>query len=387
MTQPYVRDMSPTERLWATADALRPPFCITMMLEGEGHLDETAWRAAVAKVSAARPESRVVWRGVLCRSRWVAAVDPSVRVHHTEWDGRSEAGAEFLRTPLSLTEGPVVDVLLLPGSPARVVVRAQHAGVDGRGLLAWLLDVLGALLGLEPVPSSELRTDLELARSSSVAAVAPPEERYVAATGRHDGTDGIAWRRRTWHGQWPGFLQRVADGITRYARRGDPAAPVCLHVPVDLRRHLDGEVPFGNLTGIIFLDPDQGPLRRSIHDALEAGAELGWVAGLAAVKHLPLWLMRVGGERAARRSNEGGRYGATAVLSNLGHVAPEALVVPGVAFRSIMLLPPPGPATAAFFGFVRCGGITEATVMMPAGLASEGRIDALLDAVEASLAR
>ena len=121
------------------------------VLEGEGDLVLKDWQNAVVGAVAAYPAIRLICKGHLGFTRWVNEGPlPHVELienHH--WNGISSEGAPFAQRTLSLREGPCAEIILLPGSPARVVFRTHHALMDGMGMLIFIEAVFQALRGEE----------------------------------------------------------------------------------------------------------------------------------------------------------------------------------------------------------------------------------------------
>lgn len=393
----YSRPVSPAERLWLAADDLLPPFVIELVVEGVGALPEDLWTDALARTAEAMPAARCTVRGWVSRARWVdRGVAPSVRfTDAAAWDGTTAGGTPHSTDRLSAWTGPVMELLLAPGDPARLVLRVHHAAMDGVGLLMFARELFRAARGQPPGLAAYTTSDLQLVRQLGVQRGPLPKDAHVAATGRHDGSPhGAVWGRRRIRGRWRRFLPRMASVVARHARQlaRDNHAPVCIHIPVDLRRYLDGGGGVGNLTGLIAMPIEPGAtaddIATELRRRLDADEAPQWVAAVGGMVHVPMWLMRWAGARGADTTNKEGRYGATAILSNVGHFAPEAFQAPGFTASDAFFIPPGGRATAAFMGMSRWGTEdTSIVATMPVGMASGGRLDALLDAMVDDLQR
>lgn len=388
----YHRALSPAERLWLVADDLMAPFTIGFVVEGEGRLDPARWQAAAAAAAEAVPGARLVLRRFACRARWEdSGVAPGIGLcDPSDWDGRAPGGSALTGRRLPARGGPTLEVLLGEGAPCRVVVRVHHAVMDGVGLRTFVIELFRALRGEAPRPVVHADSDLQLARQLGIDPWPLPEERHAAVTGAHDGApDAAVWGRRTLVGRWRRFLPKVAAIVAAHGHAASDG-DLALQFPVDLRRHLGSATGTGNLTGIVVLPVARGVTAEAIdadlQQALEARAELGWVASIGGLLHVPHALMVWAGARGSARTNAAGdRYGASAILSNMGSLPSDAFEAPDFAPTTAYVVPPGGRATAALFVFTRWADHTEMVVAMPVGLASGGRMDALLDDIVAGM--
>lgn len=376
MRERKLRSLSASERVWWVTGTLSPPFVITLVIEGGG-LSPEALEEAVARAAAANPGARAMLRGGLQGQRWVHGDRPPIV---RRLSGPPQPG--ILEGPSGLDGAPCIEVGIAPGSA--VVFRVHHALMDGRGLCHFVEEVFRALRGEPLLGGVDQLTEAQLELAPSVAPRAGDRYRFVAATGLHQGTIRPVWGRRRVQGAWHDLLPRVANGVLRFARQSSADAPVRFHIPVDLRRYA-GQKSTSNLTGIISIDPapDAGvpEIASELKEKLATDEALRWVAGIKIVEKLPLWLLRLGGKKKMKTAVRKSRFNATAILSNLGRVETGSFSAPGFEPQSIYWLPPCGPATAAAFGIIGDALGVELSVVLPGGLASEGRLDKLLDTV------
>lgn len=388
----YTRRLSPVERVWLVADALEPPFAPALVLEGEGALDPEAFERAVEVAAEVNPGVRVVLRGWVGWSRWVATgPPPRVRVADgSGWDARSPEGAPWLREPLDPRRGPVVEFILLTGPTPRVVVRAHHGATDGRGLFLFLDDVFCALRGEVPVGSTSEVTDLELARRLAPTKNPRRREDCLAPTGARRGEDtSSTWRRVSVPGRFSRALPTVLCCIARIARIHG-VGEVRIGVPVDLRTRTDAARSTANLTGIMDLaippDATVASVQAAMDEALAAHRAAAFVLEAEFISGVPLWLATAVARTSTRRACRNNRYDSSGTVSNLGRVSLQRFSGGGFRARTAFFIPPGTPSHACFV--VLCGhedGI-EALVTMPRDLASEGRLDALTAELAAALA-
>ncbi len=394
----YERRLSPVERLWLVADRLHGPFVNQLVLEGEGTLDPDIWRAAVAAAAVANPGARLVLRGHLTASRLRATVTPPpIRVvNGAAWDGRCEAGAPFMETPLAPRTGPTVEVLLVEGTPPRVIVRTHHAVMDGRGTLSFVEDLFRALNGAPPIGATSPVTDVALARSLQAARAERRIEDCLAPTGRAVTTEtrGTRWRRVTVPGKHSRLLPRVALAVAEQARlqAGEDGADgrVRFDLPVDLRPRAPGLRSTANLTGMLHLEVPPEATALEIAQKIETmrrdGLETAFGPGLGVLRALPLGLMARVGRAAIARVHRRGRYLASGVLSNIGRLPLEQFRGGGFRATAGFFVPPGVESTPLFLALTGSKTEVQLVATMPRPLADSGRLEELLAAIAGKLA-
>ncbi len=295
------------------------------------------------------------------------------------WDG--QPGAAFLTRPLNVWTGPIVEVLCGDG---RLVVRTHHAAMDGRGTLAFV-DALCACLRGESPPSATAGapTDLELARALPVPAESSPVEDCLAPTGECEGTESATtWARRRFEGKVKRPVAAVAHSLAAAARKHGQGE-VRVAVSVDMRRHDPSLQSTANLSGIVRLTPERtiAATDRALRSLLAAHLEGAFVLSVAPVRWLPLWLLTWAGRRKVTGVQQTSRYGTTATISNLGRQLPERFNVPGFKAQRSFWIPAGQPGLPLFLTLTGDATGVEIVGSMPVGLASRGRLDALMDAI------
>lgn len=392
------RRLSGLERIWLMADRIAPPFVNQLVLEAPGgDLDAVDWDGAVDAAAAAVPGISARLRGILGWTRWTAGPGPRVmRVTDSAWDGWSGGGAPFLARRLDPRRGPVAEVVLVAGPTPRLVLRTHHAALDGRGTMLFMETLARVARGQDPVPvPDDPTTDLQLARDLGATPEASVSSDCVSPLGPAVAAPfAVRWVRRRFEGPTRGLLARTAAALAEHV----PEAlrdRVRLDVPVDMRRHRTALRSTANLTGLIRLRP-AGPMGTSelvsaiadrLREGLRAAEEARFPLVPPVLAWLPLWLTEGVAKRSARRSLKDGAFSTTATISNLGRLDLPALAVPGFAPTRAFFIPPGSPGLPLFLtltgddeGVTLCGSA-------PLALASNGRLEALLDAVAERLAQ
>jgi hypothetical protein len=394
---PIGRRLSGMERLWLVADRLHSPFVNQMVLEGEGYpVPPRSWPEILTSIAAAQPSVRARLHGWLGRSRWAAdgPLPPLRELEAPDWLGQGPEGAAFLTASLDPATGPTCEILVVKGPPTRVITRTHHALMDGQGTLLLARALFAALRG-EELPCAELgpMNDAMLMRELDVAAEQMLPTDSVAPQGSADGVEmRVTWRRRRVEGRFSALLPRIALALARWHPL--PAGrSFRIAVPVDLRSHSPGLSSSANLTGLLRLDVAehlQAPvplqsLAQALGDGLARRDAGGVIVAAEFARFLPLrfmaWFARWGARQALRH----GRYGPSAILSNLGRLPLEEFSGAGFSARRCFFIPPGNPGLPLFLTTTGDATGVELCATVPQSLATRGRDVELLDVLEKAL--
>ncbi len=394
---PIGRFLSGMERLWLVADRLHPPFVNQMVLEGDGHpVCPRPWREILASIAEAQPSVCARLHGWLARSRW-AADGPLPAVRELEapgWLGQGPEGAPFLAANLDPSAGPTCEILVVKGPPTRVIIRTCHALMDGQGTLLLARALFAALRG-EPPPPAELgpTNDAMLMRRLGVPAEQMLPTDSVAPQGTADGSEmRVTWLRRRVEGRVSALLPRIALALATWHPLPEGRS-FRVAIPVDLRGYAPELSSSANLTGLLRLDVAKHlharvPLQ-SLVEAFREGLgrpEAGGVIVAAEfARYLPLsfmaWFARWGARQALRQ----GRFGPSAILSNLGKLPLEEFSGAGFRARRCFFIPPGNPGLPLFLTTTGDATGVELCATVPQSLATRGRLVELLDVLERAL--
>jgi len=368
-----------------------PPFANQYFWEGAGVLDAGLWRAAVEKAAEANPGCRLSLKGFLNRTRWIdSGTPPAVReIDCSRWSGMSSDGAPFLMTPLFPRPGRGCEILLMHGSPLRVVFRTHHAVMDGRGTQTLAEDVFRALRG-EPLVGSECRTvEQELARSFQQGSRPASPAVHIAPTGRAEGSGReMRWQRFQVKGTYRKIVSQVAVALAREARTRS-SGPVRIGIPVDLRPRRNGLRSTSNLTNLIYVDVNPGDTYEDvdgdIRRQLEEGHDGMLYPGDELIRYMPLGLIRVLADRRIRRNHGRGLYNTTALISNLGKKDLGDFSGGGFNATAFWAIPPGSelyPYSIVLAGY---GDTIEIIISIPEVMATGGRFERSIRAIAGSL--
>ncbi|MDB5968857.1 MAG: hypothetical protein JWQ90_1307 [Hydrocarboniphaga sp.] len=355
---------------------------IFFVFEGENDLPPERWQQALDLAAAANPGTRLRLQGERRRARWSSdGPPPRLRVVEAcHWDARSSQGAEFLRaTPLSLEDGPSVELILAPraGLSTLLVLRTPHAIMDGLGAMHFLQEMFRALRGERLLGSNAGYSDVELMRSTGARESTSKHFRTCWLTGAPQGTEqGDDWRRIALGRPQKSQLGKLAAAFAEFAHRHSDL-PALIAVPASLRRHAPGLLSTGNFSNMMLVPLAKGDGADAFRTRLEAmlaqRMDAVYPPILEAVRYLPLsWLDHL--VSRTPRNYRKRRPMETVVISNLGRIDSADYSAPGFRAASLCVLPLAGSA----FAILTCmDGQTEITLNLPRVLSSGGRFDAL----------
>lgn len=396
------RPVSGLERAWLAADRIQAPFVNQLVLEGVGVPGPAALRIAVEQAAAVHPGCTLRLRGLLRGLRWTTdGPAPVLRVEDAPtWTGTGPEGAPFLARPLSPTHGPVVEVVLVRGANPdeatghRLLFRSHHAALDGRGTWLFATDVFRALRG-EPLVGSESGPwiDTDYARMATDEIREEPPADRGAPTGAPDtAAFGTTWARVRVPGSFRGLLPKALVALWQAARE-QTTDPLRFAVPVDLRRYRPDRRTTANLTGIFHVDlgtvgsasQAHARVRGRLNAGLNGHHAAQMVLGAERVRGLPLWLLSWAGRRAAQQCLQTGRFPVSATVSNLGRQDLSRVSAPGFRSTRAFWIPPGAPSMPLFLTLNGDARGLDLVATAPVGLASNGRLVRLLDAMRAAL--
>jgi hypothetical protein len=371
----------------------RAQCCCQHIVEGEGELDPQALRRAVARASLANPGSRLVLRGHLAGLHWQVSdqVTPMRVMAHSLWDGESLDHAGFMFPSFDFRRGPTTEVLLIRAPVCRLVVRAHHAVMDGRGVMTFMEDIFRCLRGEQPLGSTLTVNYADLARRPDVSLPLPRGSQAPLATGPSlpATSAGYTLQRREVNVPGRGVLPRVVDSLARQAFAANPAAQrLRFLMPADLRPSMPGLRSTANLASALSITVQRGDgvaqITQSIRAALvsdEAAQRVWqpvwsqWLLSCVPIACLRLIL------RYCRWQRQRGRLGFmyTASVSNLGRLPVESYACEGFKARRTFL-PPPFMSTAGLMVVIGGdAGQQQLLAMSPEFASSAGRVSEMMD--------
>ncbi|KQC04019.1 MAG: hypothetical protein APR55_01955 [Methanolinea sp. SDB] len=393
MKKRYTRRMTFNERAFVAFNLICPPTVNQFIFDGEGTLDPERWRKAAEVASEANPGTRLILKGHLGWSRWVdSGISPPVReVDGSNWNGMGPESAPWFQEPLSYREGPTCEIVLIQGPIPRVMFRAHHGVCDGRGTLFWAEEVFRVLRGETVIGSNSNMTDVEMCRSFQNQLRTPFPTEHIAPTGRPKGNEsGVTWRRRSIKRKIPNLLARCARLAAEEAWRYGEGV-VRFGIPVDMRPRKPGLFSTANLSFALYIEvnkkttPDE--IVRDITRQISQGDEGRLSRGDERLEYMPLWLMQHKIKKIILNRHERGIYSLSGILSNLGRVDLNRFSGAGFTARAFWIIPPATEYYPFFLVMAGYEGGSELTLSMPKVLASEGRIEDILQRMARGLER
>ncbi|HET8706911.1 MAG TPA: hypothetical protein VFM46_11485 [Pseudomonadales bacterium] len=392
----FYRRLSPVERMYLVEDTPESaPLCHQWVLEGQGELNEAAWRAALHQAAEANPDARVRLAG---RWKWLhwrndGALPEVIAVDGSQWDGSSEAGAPWLLGPLPARTGPVCKVYLMSRPTPRVLIRMHHAAMDGRGFMQFIEDIFRCLRGEKPVGSNSVLTETDLVRRENPKRLPDPPLNASSPFGAARGEDyQCTWRHVYVKCNPKRPMPRVMKIVADAAWSHHPDGIVRIRVPADMRRLVKDQISNANLTGIMDIELTREDTLESIGEKIKFGVTNKWDmmrfpsnAKLSIAEWLPLSMFRMTPPIIQRGHANNGLYRYTGTVSNLGRF--NEVVHQGGGFVASRMWAIPVryfllPTFIALFG--NAEGF-DVTVGGPKVLFNEGRGDKLIESIRQAL--
>ena len=386
---PYRRKLSPYERLWIAAQTS----CGFTMVEGQGDISAEKLRAAVDTATAANPGSRLTLKGIGPWCTWEESkVTPSIEeVDGSRWDGLGMAGAPFSdQAHMDPTSSPSASYVLIHGPTTRLVQRTHHATMDGLGALQYLQDVFRALRGEPVAGASGSETDIELARRLGARKHKIDASCLKPFASASTGISGSTWARVRVKGKMKSqplaSLIQIIGNIARETGEGQ----VLIDLPVNMRNQFPEIRNTGNLTGSLRLtisasdtiDAIAARVEKNVRENRHADALISAVPFL----YMPIWLLRSVAHSKARQAVVKDQFAPTAVVSNLGRVDTAALSSAEFQAESAIIIPPAYDGVPLFLVISGHAGGFDVSARAPVALASEGRLQDLLQKIAGQLA-
>ncbi len=258
----YKRKLSAIERYNLVINAVTR-YNVEGVIEGIGELQQAPWQKAVDIAAEANPGVRVRLKSFLGFCKWVdSGISPEVKVIEApDWDSYSEKGTEhFERKFDALKNDPVCDILLIPGTPAKIIIRCLHAAMDARGMVHFIHDIFRALRGEAVVGSYSTMTDLDVRlqnqdnvkveKAEPVTSIAPMPLPKKPLPADQESQLKYMWRRVKLSKKVNNMLPKMALFLASQARKHE-SGEVQFTIPVDLRELRAKVDTIGNLTGYI----------------------------------------------------------------------------------------------------------------------------------------
>ncbi len=389
MSAPYVRPLSPFERMWLAAQASSG----CTLVEGQGSLSASAFRAAVERATEVSPGSRLQLKGRGPWARWEAVdVAPSViEVESSDWDARSAEGAPYSDVAhMDPRRAPSTSFVIVQSERPVVVQRTHHATMDGKGAMFFLADVFRALRGEAPLGAPSTETDIELAKTLGGGKRELLNTCLNPFASPSTGINGSTWRRVTLENvALEKVLPRLILALAHLSRRSGPGA-VLIDIPVNLRNFFPEVRSTANLTGSLRLavppDATVESIDADIHAQLAAHREADALVSAPNLSFYPLWLLRRVARSLERRAVQRDEFSPSAAVSNLGKLDMADFSAGDFRATSCFIVPPAYDGVPLFL--ILSGGASglDLCARAPVALASHGRLEALLQDIARSLA-
>jgi hypothetical protein len=378
----YVRTLSPFERMWIAAQTS----CHLVKIEGKGNITVDQLRTAVERAARANPGSRLRLKGFGPWSHWEETdrLATVTEVDGSNWNGCGSEDAPFSDVVhMDHREGPSVSYILIRGETTRIVQRSHHGTLDGIGEHMLFKEVFRALRGDSLLSARSVETDLDLAKAMGGKSQKLTTECLNPFPQPSNGVSGSIWRCISLKGKIKKQpMQRCIMAIAEFARRNGEGQ-VLIDIPVNLRSEFPQIQSLGNLTGSLRLVIPPNATVESIADdirsQLAAKRQANPIVSNAYVRFVPLSVMRRVAQSMARRAIASNRFSPSATVSNFGMIDLEELSCADFRAERCAFIAPAYDGVPLFLGLAGSANGLELSARAPVALASNGRLDALLE--------
>lgn len=389
-TPPYSRRVSFSERSFFSGPGVsRQALSVQYVFEGSGELSLPQLRAAVAVAAAANPGSRLVLRGALKWLRWepVGKIPEVSLLAH--WDGGNEL-PEALCRPFDLKAGPSCEILLTNTQPLRIVFRAFHGVMDGRGLIHFAEEVFRALRG-EPCRGADSTiTDSELIeqlvgktyRPMRPFQYGPPVERS------HSSQPGVHGLRLALEGHIPSLPAKIAAALVQLAQKR-PDKTISFMTPVDIRFYKPTIKSMGNLSSPIYFEGQPGQDWKAIQElimkALLDKEPLRLEASEKIFAWIPLWCTKIMINIFEGLQKRRGRYLFSSYISHINLSKRATFSCDSFQCQSAFVTAPPTEFFPLGITALTLEGLTHLTVFGPRSVVGEQQLAEIVQALQNTL--
>ena len=331
----FYRIPSPLEFTYIAADLPHySPLVNQFFVIGNGDIDSNKLRSALAQAVTANPGFKVRLKGYWGWRRWDdQGLAPTVEdIDAPDWDSASSEGAPLLGNPIDLRhESPCQIAKIRTRTGTHVLFRTHHAVTDGRGTVHLMSDVFRILRGEDPLGSSSMLTEWDIAmREERPDSTVSEDDCLPVIKGSVDPErTGYQWYRFDWKGDKNKFAAKILFACAQLARAHFGEGKVLFRIPADLRRYMEKNEGFtvANCSGAIDLeinaDTKLNEIRSSIVRSMRNKMDLApFKEKYQYVKWLPKSLFRVHPESLKRMHREQ-RYRMSGSVSYMGDVANE----------------------------------------------------------------
>lgn len=325
----FYRRPSPIELTYIAADTRTySPYVNQFCAEGEGDLDLESLQRAVTEVAGFFVEIRMVLKGYLKWRYWDDEGTPPrvYAIDAPEWNGMTSEGVPVVGSPMNVRKGPVCEVILINGSPKRILFRTHHACTDGAGTLYLMDAVFKVLRGERPQPPNSRLTEWDVVQREghqeklTRLGASKPVFRNVSAPLDH----GCIWQRFHFAGNVSGITGKVISILADMAA-ADANERFVVRIPADLRRYLPkGEFTGSNCSSALDLEIGQEHSPRKIQHAI-IGAMRGKqdIALLHPnarfLRYFPLRMLKTP-EKLRKQIYADNRFPYSAIVTNMGEI-------------------------------------------------------------------
>ncbi|MBP7759287.1 MAG: non-ribosomal peptide synthetase [Alphaproteobacteria bacterium] len=345
----FYRNVSFSEHLYLNIAKLFPPFCLHMVIEGEGKVKVNTLQDALNHVADKNPGCRLVYQ----KGKWFDS-KKNPPVHILEENDFQNISDLLSLKPMDIKKGPTAEVYVCG---QRIIFRASHAVMDAKGIQFWAEETFRVLRKEEPLGTNSTMTDQELLLSlgHENSRISTPFS-YAPAGGNAFLNSGFVWSEASFAGGHTSFVAKTAACLMERAHLQGHQA-LRFMIPVDLRRKLPHIRATANMTSPLIIDVCAGEqwehIYANIIKALQENQESAMSSLDRIYALLPPFALACIHKVCLKRK----KFPFSATISHIGQVDLIPLSCPDFKASSAFFLPLNMPAMPLTIVSTESGGI------------------------------
>jgi hypothetical protein len=262
--------------------------------------------------------------------------------------------------------------------------------MDAKGTLLWAEDIFRVLRGESVLGSAYTLNDVELMKNLPKIEKDNLSKNNITPGGKVQGDDkGFVWLRKTIHGRFRNLQSQVIYLTAREAwKNSDGSVVFC--ISVDLRRHLPPDIrATGFLSSAFFMEIKPEYTVEQITELLKKNLnekrEITYSNVYKLLFFVPVKLINYFFQRISKKRHNTGRYLASGIVVTMGLIPLEKYTGGGFYPSTTYAIPPHLDVIPFFIGMISNGKDVEVMITMHKGLASNGRIEEIMDSITSQL--
>lgn len=397
----HYKKVSNSERFYQVCEKISSPFCLQMMIEGNGDLSIEDLTKAVKEVSNVNQGTRLVLKKIGYKKYWIdSGITPSVKLADESFFEDFENSKTiingsknpYLYNKLDLEKGSTCEVYLIKGKVTRVLFRASHAVMDARGLLFWSEEVF-RYLNNKPLLGTNTRiSDIDYYKTfdqKSKVKKVPLTSRSPSPLGKTHGDENTPiWARKKIYGNYPTLVSQLTYLLSQESYKHS-SKPVSFMITADMRNKENNLQTTGNLSSPIYLNITKEnswiDIYKQIINSFKENIDKQVDKSEDLVHFIPVNLLSKILSNYLKKLSKKDSYLFSVAISNLGKIYPENFSVGNFKCSNVIFLPMDLPGFSISLITVETPDFIELLLSAPSFIANNGRLEKLMDYLELGL--